>query len=95
MKDLCDMFEVIHLIKDPTRFKSSNPSCIGNFNTNKNTMSFNSSSVETSISDHHSLICTMLRSTFCKGPAKLIYYSFYNSYNKEEFENVLKQRLVK
>ena len=28
MKDLCDMFELNHLIKDQTCFKSSNPSCI-------------------------------------------------------------------
>ena len=46
MKDLCDMFELNHLIKDPTCFKSSNPSCIDNFYTNKNTMFFNSSTVE-------------------------------------------------
>ena len=73
MKDRCDMFELSHLIKEATCFKSSNPSCIDNFYTNKYTMFFNSSAVETGISDHHSLICTMLRSTFCKGPAKFIY----------------------
>ena len=94
MKDLCDIFELSHLIKDPTCFKSSNTSCIDNFYTNKNAMFFHSSAVETGISDHHSLICTMLRSTFCKGPPKLIYYRSYNNYNKEQFENVLKQRLV-
>ena len=88
------MFELNHLIKDPTCFKSSNPSCIDNFCTNKNTMFFDSSTVKTGISDHHSLICTMLRSTFCKGPSKFIYYRSYNNYNKEQFENVLKQRLV-
>ena len=79
---------------DPTCFKSSNPSFIDDFYTNKNTMFFNSSTVETGISDHHSLICTMLLSTFCKGPSKFIYYRSYNNYNKEQFENVLKQRLV-
>ena len=31
MKDLCDMFELNYLIKDPTCFKSSKPSCIDNF----------------------------------------------------------------
>ena len=30
MKDLCDVFELNHLIKDPICFKSSNPSCIDN-----------------------------------------------------------------
>ena len=37
----------------------------------------------------------MLRSTFCEGPAKFIYdRSSSNSYNKEQLENVLKQRSV-
>ena len=36
----------------------------------------------------------MLRSAFCKGPPKFIYCRSYNNYNKEQFENVLKQRLV-
>ena len=70
MKNLCDMFELNHLIEDPTCFKSSNLSCIDNFYTNENIMFFNSSTVETGISDHHSLIYTMLRSTFCKDPPK-------------------------
>ena len=57
-------------------------------------MFFSSSTIETGISDHHSLICTTPRLTFCKGPAKFIYHRFYKNYNKEEFEIVLKQRLV-
>ena len=36
----------------------------------------------------------MLCSIFSKSPAKFIYYRSYNNYNKEQFENVLKQRLV-
>ena len=98
MKDLCNMFELNHLIKDPTCFISSNPSCIDNFYTNKSTMFLNSSTVKAGISDHHSFICTMLRLTFCKGPSKFIYYRSYilqvDNYNKEQFKNVLKQRLV-
>ena len=94
MKDLCDMFELNNLIKDPTCFKSSNTSFIDNFYTNKNAMFFNSSTVETGISDHHGLICAMLRLTFYKGLSRFIYYRSYNNCNKEQFENVLKQRLV-
>ena len=37
------MYILNHLIKDPTCFKNSNPSCIDNFYTNKKTKSFNSS----------------------------------------------------
>ena len=35
MNHQCDTFELNHLIKDTTCFKSSNPSCIDNFYTNK------------------------------------------------------------
>ena len=75
------MFELNHLIKDPT---CSNHSCIDNFYTNKNKMFFNSSTVKTSISDHHSLICTMFCSTFCKGTSKFIYYRSYNNYKMKK-----------
>ena len=88
MKDLCDLFELNYLITDTTYFKSSYHSCIDNFYTNKKAMFFH---VETGISNHHSLICTMLHLTFCKGLAKFKYYRSYNDYNKEQFENVLKQ----
>ena len=74
MMDLYNIFELNYLIKDPKCFKSSNPSCIDNFYTNKNTLFFNSSTLETGISDNHGLICSMLRSTFCKVPSKFIYY---------------------
>ena len=94
VKDLCDMFELNHLIKDPICFKSTNPSCIDNFYTNKKTMFLYSSTAETGISDHHSLICTMLRLRFCNGPGNFKYCRSYNNYNKEQFENVLKQKLV-
>ena len=85
------MFESKNLPKDPTCFESLNRSFIDNLYTNKKTLFFNYSTVETSTSDPHSLICTMPCSTFCKGPPKLIYCRSYNSYNKEEFENVLKR----
>ena len=73
MKDLCDMFELNHLIKEPTYFKSSSPLCIDNFYTNTKKTFFNSSTIETGVSDHHSLIRIMFRSTFCKLPAKPTY----------------------
>ena len=57
-------------------------------------MFFNSSTVETGISDHYSLICTMLRLKFCNVLSKFIYCRSYNNSNKEQFENVLKQSLV-
>ena len=48
IKDLCDIFELNHLIKDLC-FKSLNLSGIDNFCTNKKTTFFNSSTVRTGI----------------------------------------------
>ena len=88
------MCELNHLIKDQTCFKSSSNSCIDNFYINKKAKFSNSSTVKTVIFDRHSLICTILRSTYCFCPVKYIHYRSYNNYNKEQFKNVLKQRLV-
>ena len=77
-----------HLIIDATCFKIWNFSCIGNLYTNKKTTFYNSSTVKTGISDHHSLICTVLPSILCEGPAKFVLRRSYNNYNKEEFEKV-------
>ena len=55
---------------------------------------FNSYTVETGISDHHILICTMLCLIFCKDPAKFMYYRSYKKYNREQFEKFLNKRLV-
>ena len=85
------MFESKNLTKGPTYFESLNHPCIDNLYTNTKTLFFNYYTVEASTSDHHSLICTIPRSTFCKGPPKLIHCRSYNSYNKEEFETVLKR----
>ena len=93
MKDLCDLFELNHLIEDPTRFKRSNPSCIDNFYTNNKT-SFLIHLLSRLALLITITICTMLSSRFCEGPPKFIYYRSYNNYNKEEFENALKPRLL-
>ena len=51
---------------------------------------FSSSTVETGISDHHSLICTMLRSTFCKDSPKFIYYRFDHAPLKKTIDIIIK-----
>ena len=70
------------------------PNGIDNFYTNQKALLFNSSTVDTGISGHHRLICTVLCWTFFIAPPKFIYYRSHNDYDKEEFENVLKERLV-
>ena len=68
--ELIDGHELCTLISQPTRFKSVNPTCIDNFLTNKKTCFMKTLTFETGVSDHHKLICTMLRSTFAKRKPK-------------------------
>ena len=90
MKELCNILDLNHLVTYQTRFKSSNHLCIDNLYTNKNGTFFNSYTVETGISDHHILICTMLCLIFCKDPGKSMYYRSYKKYNREQFEKFFK-----
>ena len=53
-----------------------------------NTLTF-----ETSVSDDHKLIGTMLRSTFAKGKHKETFYRFYKNFGHEKFEEELKKDL--
>ena len=85
------MFELTHLIKDPASSKSSNPSCLDNFYANKKTIIFDSSTVETGISNHHSLIYTVFCSTSCKGAAKFIHIRYHNDYNNKCFKTEISQ----
>ena len=53
-------FDLEYLIKKPTCFQSASPSCIDLILTNKKEFFKNSNVFEVGISDHHSLIVTVL-----------------------------------
>ena len=81
------------LIKKPTCFQSTSPSCIDLILINKKEF-FKNSVFEVVISDHHSLILTALRSQLVKGNAKTKLYRDHNSFDiklfKEDLDNNLK-----
>ena len=91
MKNLCGIFELNHLIKDPTCFKSLNLSFIDNFYSNKKASFFNLSLVETD------LLITMVWFIQCFAQhfvkVQQIYCRSSNNYNKEQFQNVLKKEI--
>ena len=67
-------FDLEWLIKKPTCFQSSNPTCIDLILTNKKESFKNTDVTEVGISDHHSLIVTALESQLLKGNAKTKFY---------------------
>ena len=93
LNDFCDTFSLKHLIKDATCFKSANPSCIDHIITNASSRFMKSCTLETGISDFHKLVMTVFRGTFAKGKPKKFLYRCYKSYNKDQFETELLEKL--
>ena len=73
------------LIKEATRFQSSNPSCIDLVLTNQKNMYKFSNTFETGISDHHKLISTVAKSGSFKGRWREKTYRSYRSFKVETF----------
>ena len=77
------------MIKSPTCFQSSKPTCIDLILTNTKELFKNSKTIEVSISDHHLLTLTSMRIQFIKGNPKAQFYRDYKSLNFESFNNDL------
>ena len=76
LENFMSTFELECLIKKPTYFQSSNPTCIDLTLRNKKEFFKNTDVIEAGISDHHSLIVTALTSLLLKGNAKTkLYFS--------------------
>ena len=94
LKDFCEVYNLVNLIKDPTCFKStSNPSSIDVMLTNRENAFKNSMTIETGLSDHHKLIISVLTTYLKKKePIKINYRSFKN-FDETAFRNDLLHNL--
>ena len=82
-----------YLIRKPTCFQSSNPTCIDLILTIKKEFFKNTDVVEVEISDHHYLIVTALKSLPLKRNAKTKLYQDYSSFSTDHFEEDLGNNL--
>ena len=89
LADFTTLFNLESLIKSPTCFQSSKPTCIDLILTNKKELFKNSKTFEVGISNHHLLTLTSMRIQFLKGNTKVKLYRGYNSFNFESFNNNL------
>ena len=72
---------------------SHTPSCIDLILTNRKHLFQLSNTFETGLSDHHKLICTILKSGGFKGaPHEKIYIS-YKTFDVDQFQEILKIKL--
>ena len=94
MKECCETYNLVNLIKVPTCFKSvQNPTSIDVILTNKNNSSYNSCSIETGLSDHHKMTITVLKPYYTKLKPSLISYRSYKNFDEISFKAELGQSL--
>ena len=95
LENVMTTFDLECLIKKPTCFQSSNPTCIDLILTNKKEFFKNTDVIEVGIPNHHSLIATDLKSLLLKGNAKTKLYRDYNSFNIDHVKGNLDNNLKK
>ena len=85
LKDFCDAYDLKNLISAATCFQAENPTSLDLILTNKNRSFIKSKSVTTGISDHHSMVTTMLRTHVTRlNPVEVKYRSF-RKFNENAF----------
>ena len=80
-------------MREKTCWKSRDGTCIDLIISNKKYSLMNTGVIETGISDHHSLIYTMLKSTYQKLPPKIIKYREWKYFNRYSFKYELSKCL--
>ena len=95
LKAFMQTYEFSRLIKKPICYQSITPSSIDLILTNRKNLFKLSNTFETGLSDHHKLVCTVLKSGGFKGaPIEKICRS-YKTFDVSDFRNTLKFELEK
>ena len=88
------MHSAKNIVKEETCFKSiENPSCIDLFLTNKPNFFFNTSTINTGLSDYHKMVVTVLGKTFQRAQTKVVSYRDYKNFDNELFKSSLQNAL--
>ena len=96
--DMVDFLELNCLynhMKHKTCWKSERGSCIDLIISNRKFSIFNTGTFETGLSDHHSLIYCMLKTTFVKLPPKVVNYRNWKNFVDIQFKAELNTLLNK
>ena len=94
ISNFMDSYGLGNLIKSPTCFKSDSPKCIDLILTNRKTSLQNATTVETGLSDFHTMILTILKGGFVKRIPKIVEYRDYSKFSYTEFRNTLSRNLA-
>ena len=94
MKEFCDTYNLKNLIKDPTCYKSlSNPSSIDMMLTSRPRRFFNSTTIESGLSEFHKLRVSVLKLFFQKQTPISVKYRDYKNLDLMKFRTELIESL--
>jgi len=82
-----DSYHFTNMVRDPTCFKSSNPTCIDLILTNGKGSQKSTTTAETGLSDFHAMILTAITVGFVKRGPKIKIYRDYKSYKPDIFNH--------
>ena len=88
-------YDFCSFIKEPTCYQSNTPSSIDLILTNRRSLSKLSDTFKTGLSDHHKLVCTILKSGGYKGASIEKTYQSYKTFDVINFKDTLKFELKK
>ena len=89
INDFVDSYELASLVRNPTCFKSGSPRCIDLISTNTKSSFQATTTIETGLSDFHSMIVTVLRGGHVKRRPKIISYRGYGRFGAVDFRTHL------
>ena len=96
LNDFCDIYNLKNLVKEPTCYKNpDNPSRIDLFLTNRPRTFQCTTTIETSISDFHKLLVTVLKIFYKKLRPEIIHYRNYKNFENGNLRQDLKKELLK
>ena len=86
MENFCGAYHLHNLINGPTCFKNPDkPSCIDLLQTNFPKSFLKSQTLETSLSDFHKLMLTVLKIQYKKQKPLVVTYRDYKNFSNESF----------
>jgi len=89
MSSFIESHSLFNHMKQNTCWKSTQGSCIDLILSNRKHSLFNTGTLETGLSDHHSLVYSMLKMTYQKLPSQKIFYRRWKNFNVNLFNNEL------
>ena len=95
VNEFMDSYNLTNLVKSPTCFKSNSPKCIDLILTNRKKSIQTTTTVETGLSDFHTMGVSVVKSKYQKERPSIINYRNYKDFKLEDFRKDLRLEINK